>query len=229
MPRRIPDGRLDRLVDRATDVFIQQGYRRTQMADVAEALGVAKGTVYLYVESKEALFDLALRCADAPRPLESRGLPVPTPKRGATVKYVRQRLADQTLATLQAALTRERVANPLEELAAIVRELYDALARNRRSIKLLDRAAADQPELAALWFGGARDGAIATLSKYLEARSRRKLLRPVPDVLAAARLIIETTVFWAVHRHWDPHPQAVEESVARQTVVDFIVNALAKE
>jgi AcrR family transcriptional regulator len=34
------------------------------MADVAEALGVAKGTLYLCVESKEALFDAVLRYAD---------------------------------------------------------------------------------------------------------------------------------------------------------------------
>ena len=35
----------------ATDVFIERGYRQTQMADVARAMGVAKGTVYLYVVS----------------------------------------------------------------------------------------------------------------------------------------------------------------------------------
>ena len=55
MARSIPVGRLEHLVDCATSVFIDQGYRRTQMADVADALGVAKGTLYLYVESKEAL------------------------------------------------------------------------------------------------------------------------------------------------------------------------------
>ena len=64
MARSIPDDRLARLVECATQVFITQGYRRTQMADVAKALGVAKGTLYLYVESKEALFDLVVRSAD---------------------------------------------------------------------------------------------------------------------------------------------------------------------
>ena len=34
------------------------------MEDVAKALRVAKGTLYVYVESKEALFDLVARCAD---------------------------------------------------------------------------------------------------------------------------------------------------------------------
>jgi hypothetical protein len=42
-------------------------------------------------------------------------------------------------------------------------------------------------------------------------------------------LVIETIVFWAVHRHWDPHPQSVVESVSEETVVRFVVDALAEE
>jgi hypothetical protein len=87
----------------------------------------------------------------------------------------------------------------------------------------------DYPALAALWFEGARGGLVGRLGQYLEDRSRRKLLRRVPDAAVAARLIIETLVFWAVHRHWESHPQPVGESVAKETVVRFIVSALAKE
>jgi hypothetical protein len=39
-----------------------------------------------------------------------------------------------------------------------VRELFQALAKKRRRIKLIDRSARDYPELAALWFEGARGG-----------------------------------------------------------------------
>ena len=68
MARAIPADRFRRLVDCATQVFIERGYAHTQMADVAEAMGIGKGTLYLYVESKEALFDLVLRSADAEHP-----------------------------------------------------------------------------------------------------------------------------------------------------------------
>ena len=231
MPRTIPDDRLAKLVDCATEVFIAQGYQRTQMADVAKALGVAKGTLYLYVESKDALFDLVARCADDAHPFEKLpALPIRTPKPAATVKYIRERLAKQQVpAALTAALATKRVADPRAELEGIVRELYDALARNRRGIKLLDRSAPEYPELAALWFEGARGGLVGVLAQYLEDRSRRKLLRPVSNAAVAARLLIETVIFWAVHRHWDPHPQPMDEAVAKETVVRFLVNALAKE
>src|SRR5258708_36324310 len=95
MPRQIPEDRFDQLVDCATKVFVEQGYRRTQMADVAGAMGVAKGTLYLYVESKEALFDLVCRQADvpAPRALPAK-LPLATPSSKATLEYIASRLAE---------------------------------------------------------------------------------------------------------------------------------------
>jgi len=231
MPRTIPVGRLEQLVDCATRVFIDQGYRRTQMADVANALGVAKGTLYLYVESKDALFDLVARYADTERPFQNPpALPVPTPKPGATLEYVRQRLVEnRSFPALSAALARQRVTDVRSEIEAIVVEVYDAMARNRHGLRLLDRSAPDMPELAALWFEGARGGLIAALEQYLQDRIRRGKLRSVPDTAVAARLIIETVVFWAVHRHWDPHPQVVEEHVAQRTVVQLIRDALVKE
>ena len=231
MPRTMPDDRVEQLVDAATSVFIERGYTLTQMADVAAALGVAKGTLYLYVESKEALFDLVARYADIPRPFAKRpSLPVRTPKPGATLRYVRERIAQsQVPPTLARALAGKRADDVHAEFEAIVRELYDTLAANRRGIKLLDRSARDYPELAALWFEGGRGGLIALLTQYLDERVRRRVFRSVPDTTVAARLIIETVTFWAVHRHSDPHPQVVDEAVAKDTVVQFLARAFIKE
>jgi AcrR family transcriptional regulator len=231
MARRTPPERLSQLVDCATRVFIEQGYRRTQMADIAEALGVAKGTLYLYVESKEALFDLVARCADGDHPLpELSALPLATPPAGKTVAYVRDVLAaNREIPALSAALRRTRVRDARTELETIVAELYEVLARHRRGIKLIDRSAVDHPELGALWFEGARQGMREALATYLDARIQRGLLRAVPDVAIAARMLLETVVFWAVHRHWDPYPQSIDESLARTSVIQFIVKNLVPE
>ena len=72
MARPIPDSRLGDLLRAATGVFVAQGYRRTQMADVAAAAGLSKGTVYLAFESKQALFHAALVHADGEAPLASQ-------------------------------------------------------------------------------------------------------------------------------------------------------------
>jgi AcrR family transcriptional regulator len=231
MPRRIPPDRFQEMIDAATEVFIAQGYRRTQMVDVATAMGVAKGTLYLYVESKEALFDAVVRHADQPRPIAPpAALPLRTPEPDATLAEVERRLRDGgALPSLVAALSRSRVADVRAELVAILSELYGALSRNRVGITLLDRCAHDYPQLAKLWYGAGREGALSLLTRYLEDRARRGRLRRFADPSIAARIVLETLIFWAVHRHWDPQPQAVDDATAEGVAIQFIVGALVKE
>jgi AcrR family transcriptional regulator len=231
MPRAIPEDRFQTLIEAATAVFLEQGYRRTQVADVAARMGLSKGSVYTYVESKEALFDCILRHADGARPIERpETLPVATPPPGATLEMLQRRLAEEGgLPALDAALSRRRVRNVRAELETILGELFDALARHRTAIKLLDRCARDYPELAKLWYRESREWSLTLLSRYLDDRARRGHLRRVGDGAVAARIVLETLAFWAVHRHWDPSPQAVDEESARRTVLAFLAAGLMKE
>jgi AcrR family transcriptional regulator len=227
MSRAIAKDRFHDLVEAATSVFLEQGYRRTQMADVAARMGVAKGTIYLYVESKEALFHAVVRHADRDERIELPDvLPVPTPPSGATLEEVRKRVAETGLPILGEALARRRVRDVPSELEAIMRELYQLLSHHRVGIKLLDRCAHDHPELAAVWYGVGREGVQELLGRYLEDRIRRRRLAPVTHPMVTARIMLETAVFWAVHRHWDPSPQAVDEQTAERAVVEFVVRAL---
>lgn len=225
MSRPIPSDRLQRLVEVATDVFIDQGFRHTRMDDVAQALGVAKGTVYLYVESKEALFDLVCRAAD--RPFEApKELPVKSPPAGATTRYIVERLAaGQVMPALGDALAGRKRETP-DEIAAIVGDIYDALARNRVGIKLVDRSARDIAELGKIWFGDGRGFLVETLTQYLQARVRAGRVRSALDVPVAARFIVETCAFWAVHRHWDSARQDLPEDRARAAVIDLVAASL---
>src|SRR5262245_20646058 len=231
MPRSIPRDRFQDLIEAATAVFLEQGYRRTQVADVAARMGVAKGSVYTYVESKEALFDCVLRYADRPDRIQlPESLPIATPAPQATLEALQRRLAEEgALPSLTAALSRSRVVDVRAELETVLGELYDALARHRIAIKLLDRCAIDYPELAKVWYRAGREGALSLLARYLDDRARRGRIRPFEDGTVAVRIVLETLVFWAVHRHWDPSPQAVDESSAKLTVLAFLLSALSKE
>jgi AcrR family transcriptional regulator len=231
MVRTIPQHRFNNLIEAATQVFITQGYRRTQMADVAKAMGLAKGTLYGYVESKAALFDAALRYGDHPGPIAPPArFPIPTPEEGATLQFVEKRVQQEAqLENLDRALREHRVASPRQELESIVRELYGRLSRNRVGIKLVDRCAADYPALAAVWFRVGRLGLLEPLTHYLEMRARGGQLRPLPDLALAARVLLETIVLWAVHRHWDPAPQALDEAAVEETLVRFLVDPLFEE
>jgi|SRR5882724_743643 len=225
MPRPIPDDRLFRLVEVATRVFIDQGFRQTRMDDVAEALGVAKGTVYLYVESKEALFDLV--CSSADRTFEPpTELPVRSPPPGSTIKYIADRLtAGQVMPALGEAMG-GRKRDAVSELTAIAGDIYDSLARNRVGIKLVDRSARDIPELGRIWFGGGRGFLVDALVHYLSDRARTGRLRATVDTGVAARFIVETCAFWAIHRHWDVGRTETAEETVRAAVIDLVRAAL---
>ena len=61
MARTRSPRRLDEIVEAALQVFLEQGYRRALMADIARRAGVSPGLLYSYAESKDALFALALQ------------------------------------------------------------------------------------------------------------------------------------------------------------------------
>jgi len=54
--RRRKEARPQELVEAALALFAEKGFAATRIDDVAARAGVTKGTVYLYFESKEALF-----------------------------------------------------------------------------------------------------------------------------------------------------------------------------
>ena len=50
------DDKRTRILDSAQSLFLRYGVKRTSMDDVAREAGIAKGTLYLYFTSKDALF-----------------------------------------------------------------------------------------------------------------------------------------------------------------------------
>ncbi len=59
--RRRKEARPAELTAAALELFVERGYAATRLEDVASAAGVSKGTLYLYFDSKEALFKAVVR------------------------------------------------------------------------------------------------------------------------------------------------------------------------
>ena len=69
-----------KLVRAATELFVQQGYRKTSVDDVARRAGVSKGTVYLYFANKgelllHAILEAKKRYVGELRPLFDEQVP----------------------------------------------------------------------------------------------------------------------------------------------------------
>ncbi len=215
------------LIEAAIKVFMRVGYRRAQVADIAHEMGVAPGTVYLYVESKEALFDIALQRAFGRDPqIDPERLPVPAPSHQQILSRIAAEFSPLGLEKAGMGAAGESAIEA--ELTELFSRLYDAIHLKHRGIGMIEASAHDWPELFELFYGVRRE-LIRELTEYLNIRIGQGLVRNVPDTRSAARLILETISWFAYHRTSDPEPASVSEVSGRATVVDMLVHALLLE
>ncbi len=229
MPRKSTGDRLWEIATAATEEFGRLGYRGTKTADVASKAGISTGSLFTYVESKEALFHLVfLHWFEMPSE-RIPALPVATPSPGETLAVIEAGLREVQMPRIRAALDEEKPADVAEELREIVEERYALLDHYWPLIAVIERCAVEMPELEAAWFNLVRAGSFEELGSYLERRMAQDLLRPMPDAEVAARVVTESLSWFAWHRRDGRDSTLYDDDAVRRTVVEFICAALIPE
>jgi len=218
--------RLAALAETATRVFGRLGYRGTRMADVASEAGMSSGSVFTYVESKEALFHLVFLRGFGLLDDEALHLPLPTPGPGETVKVIEESLRAVPIPALREALRREQPIDIAAELRGVIEERYSIQERLWPVLAVIERCAVELPEIEEFYFGRTRVGYFGRFASYLERRTESGYLRSMPDAGVTARLISESISWFAWHRHEGRDAELYDDSVARATVVEFTCAAL---
>lgn len=229
MPRQTLSQRLHEVAEASCRVFIDKGYRRTLVSDVAEELGLSQGAVYGYVESKEALFHLAMVFAISADRIRELSIPVPTPPPGGTLALLQGWAPSSGFPVLATALKRRRPPDVRVELTSVIDERYRLLEDNQRLLSLIERSAQDLPDLSDLYFQHWRRDQISDLALYIRKRVSSGHLRAVPDVPTAARFIVETIAWFAWHRKRDPDSAMISDEDARTTVTALLLAAFVPE
>lgn len=196
------------------------------MSDVAQVMGVSPGTLYNYVQSKEALFFLLLEHGLAPEPPDlPETLPVVDPPR----EELFSRLAEQVethnqMPRLWAALDTPEVDDAVAELRDITAELYDLNAANRRWIDLLERSSEDLPEVARLFLVDVRQVLFDQLTRYFRQRMERHQLAALVTPVMAGRYVVELITTFTRRLPHDPDPKALPltPEAVRDSVVDLV-------
>lgn len=229
MARSRPPDRFQQLRDAALRVFEIKGLQRSRMADVAEAMEVSPGSLYNYVESKEALFHWIIEHGGRETPVETPAeLPIRTPAPGVLEARLREHLeAAFQLPLFEAALARRRVDDAESELTALVDEIYERVASNRRVMKVVERSAVDLPELFQLYFVKLRRDYFARFTRYVERRQKAGHFRGDVDPVVAARVVAELVTYFARHRFGDQDPSLLpDDGVVRENVIRLAVASL---
>jgi AcrR family transcriptional regulator len=228
MAQRRARDRLPELVDAAIRAFMRNGFRATQMSDIAAEMGVSEAALYRYVDGKEALFGLVVRHALFLEDLPDGPLPLASPPLQSTLGQIRDLLTSAAIPpALGAALGRDLADDPRAELEGIVRELFSLMALTGPAMDMIERSAREMPEVAQIFTVDLRRPLLAALTSYMEQRSARGQLRPTPYPDTSARLVVETIAWFSRHRFSDPDGAAIPAREAEDTVVDALLHALA--
>lgn len=216
MPRRTPTDRFEKLITVAASAFVENGFQRTQMDDIARGLNVSKGTVYRYVNSKDSLFAAVLKFADTLELLPPSG-PVSAISLSDASDTLRDRLGEAFAELKLTTTVRDPNPKPSKETIAaeielVARGVYEMLVRNRVAVMVLDRCASEVPELADAWYDEGRYALVDLWSEYLAKRHR--LIDSEIDRDALARTIVEMITLWAVKMPWDPAPRPYPTNMA---------------
>ena len=219
--------RLEEITEAGRSLLGTVGYRRTRMADVASAAGLSTGSVYTYVDSKEALLHTVLTSFFSPDALRMTEIPVTAPDLGVTLKEVRFGLEREAAApVLEAALGAPVPVDVRPELTAILDEMYSMIVRLWPVLAVLEKCAEDIAEVQEFYFGRQRKGHLSRFALYVRQRANEGLLNASRDAELSAQLAVETLTWHAWHRleGFDrPRFSGLEN---RTAVIEFAVNGL---
>src|SRR5947207_8857151 len=109
----------DTILDAADRLIERFGYKKTTMDDLAQEVGIGKGTIYLYCPSKE---EVALSCFErTTRRIHERLLADATNSSQSPNLRLRQMLIERVMLRFEAA---QRVARSLDDVMAAIRPSY---------------------------------------------------------------------------------------------------------
>ncbi|WP_439814891.1 TetR/AcrR family transcriptional regulator [Zavarzinia sp. CC-PAN008] len=230
MARPRDAGRLARIADAALGVFGRSGFRLAQMADVARACGLSPGTLYLSVDSKEALLHIAVRHALG-RLDDGYAATGQATGLDATIALLREAMggAGTRWPLLRTAVTAPPPSDAAAELAAIIGEIHEQLSAQRRLIWLLDHCGRDLPALGAFLATAMRGGLLADLEAYARARVAQGLFDPIAVRPGTSRAIVEQVSWLAMHRHADADPPPLDDAAARRLTQDLACATLLRK
>ncbi len=139
--RQPPQERADAIIGAALEEFADKGYAGARLDDVAARAGISKGLVYVYFETKEALFKAAVRRILIPRfesliaEIEASDLPTADILRGPLLGFM-QKLPKSRLRVLLRLMIAEGPKHP--DLTAFYHD--EVIARGKAFLgRLLER------------------------------------------------------------------------------------------
>lgn len=199
---RRKDERAPEILDAALALFAEKGFAACRMEDIAKRAGISKGTIYLYFESKEAVF----------KALAQRAIG----ERIAAIAGQLQAFEGSTPQLLRMVLT----------MIGSIASVSDAVVLPR----LVLAEAGNFPELAEFWRREIIDHGLGVFKMIIRRGQGRGEFRPMPPEHAARLCVAPLLVImmWrSVFARFDAEPYDYQGLV--ETHIDTLLRGLSAE
>ncbi len=214
--------RIKAIATAATNLFLQQGYAKTQISHIAKAANVSVGTIYLDFTGKKEIMHFVLKSALEP------DFPEREFQRPITDDLF-VGLETEIVTILEA--TGREFARHLDNnaadynLAALVSDAFDLLAKYAVGCLFIEKNQRDFPFLAG-HYKAYRQKFLTTMAQYLEIFMARSTMRQLEQVELTTILIIEILSWWTMDRRYISFEKKdIPLSLAKEVCLDNILAA----
>lgn len=223
-----PSSRILSLLGAGTKVFRHKDFKRAQMIDVAAAMGCSTGTLYNYVENKEALFEHVVlygMTGELPSP---DTLPLKLPDPGTTFAMIEKMSRELAKGwSIYQALKIDEPASAVEEVTRITNELFDFFASYHRVIEIMETSVLDYADLASTYNTGRQQMIFGPWTTLIQERVAKGVYRSIADPGWTTVLIVEALAAGAWKQR--SHSDSYDETIARAACVEHVLTTLVKD
>lgn len=218
--------RLDLIYEAASRLFINKGFARTQVRDIAREIGLSTGMIYQYFSGKKDILSFILKEAVNPGFFDhERHFPVTSGASG-----VFDHLEEEIKATFEKnqqdfdAHLKDRAADySLEEMLS---DAFDVIANYAVSCLIIEHNEADLPELAH-YYRDYRKRFFAQVQQYVDLYIEKNEFRKVENTFYTTRAIVESLAWWGMHVRYDAFETETDISPekAKEVCLDLLLHA----
>lgn len=220
------ENRLKLFYDAGSYLFINKGFARTQIKDIAKEIGLSTGMLYQYFTSKRDILDFILKCTVDPSVME-QDYEYPITSQlfdglddeiktafGANQEQLGKHLADHA------------AGYPLAEMFS---DAYDMISKYGVGCLIIEHNTDDLKELAD-YYRGYRYGYFEQVKRYIEIYIEKGEFRKVDDVFYTTRAVVEIMTWWGMHIRNDAFEidKTITKEKAKAICMDVLLNAYSR-
>lgn len=218
--------RLQTIYDAASSLFINKGYMRTQMKDIAKEIGLSTGMLYVYFKGKKDILDFILKCTIDPDFIQQE-FQFPIDQRffeGLSNEIIA--VLNESHAKFSQPLTKKAKGYSFEQM---ISDAFDTIAQYGTGCLVLEKNINDVGELGG-FYQKYRKEFFDNILRYVNIYLNKGEMRAVKYPELTSQQIIETIAWWGMHLQNDAFEtqKNIPVSVAKEICMDNLLHAYKK-